>query len=139
MAPFAGLDPDAAVELLRDPTVVDRLPLTMGGPGGPTVQIGLMEGQWCVWTMKVDEAAYTAFFEEQQRTGGPLYPEHRMRFLRPHEVLMRCDDREAMLRRFATVRLVLDANYQPSLQPRDLPHDAAPKASWLRRLLGRDG
>ena len=116
------------------------LPLSMGGPAGPTVIIDRIDGSWCVCTLGIDEAAWQAFADERHRTGQPLFPEHRMQFLRSDQFLLRCPSREALLERFAAVELVLDEGYRPSLRPRAAPIDTVPAGrvgGWLRRLLGR--
>lgn len=127
MAPYASPSPQALIARLQDPAVEAALPLSMGGPAGPTAQFGRLDGQWCLYRLRVDDAAYMAFADARHQAGEPLFPEHRMQFLRPGEVLLRAPSREALLEALAPVEVVLDEQYQVQLRPKGV----------LGRLLGR--
>ena len=64
-------------------------------------------------TLGIDEAAWQAFADERHRTGQPLFPEHRMQFLVPDEVLLRESTREAFIEAFAALEISFDERYQP--------------------------
>ncbi|MEM9453408.1 MAG: hypothetical protein AAGF11_04465 [Myxococcota bacterium] len=116
MAPYFSPPPDVVIGRLAEPRIEAELPLSMGGPAGPTAQIGVLDGQWCLYHLRCDDAAFMAFADEQQRTGQPLFPEHRMRFLVPGEVLVRADDRKSLMAALAGVEATFDANYRLQLK-----------------------
>lgn len=118
MAPFAGPSPEALIERLRQRNIEAELPLSMGGPGGPTAQFGIIDGEWCLYRMRVDEDAWMAFATERNDTDQPLYPEHRMQFLRPAKVLLRAPSRTALLDELAKVEVTLGSNYEVEVRPR---------------------
>jgi len=131
MAPYCSPPPEDVIARLAEPGIEAELPLSMGGPSGPTAQIGLLEGQWCLYRMASDQTAYMAFIDELQREGKPLFPEHHMRFLIPGEVLVRARDRKGLIDALAEYDVKFDANYRLQLEPRSAAR------GLLSRLLGR--
>jgi hypothetical protein len=118
MAPYAGPSPQQVVRMLREPDVERRLPLSMGGPAGPTAQVGLREGRWCLYRLVTDDEAFGAFANERWKAKEPLFPEHRMQFLVPGEILVAADSRTELVAALERVELWLDEGYELRLGPR---------------------
>ncbi len=143
MAPFAGLTPEAVGALLRDREVERRLPLAMGGPAGPTLCVGLLDGDWCLYHMAADDEGFAAFARAQVAANKPLYPEHKMRFLIPGEVVLRRSNRREFLAAYLKLEISFDASYRAIVRGRASAEDAEGFAdgaasrsrgfwSWLR-------
>ncbi len=132
MAPYCSPPPRDIIGRLAEPGIEAELPLSMGGPSGPTAQIGLLDGQWCLYHMASDDAAFMAFADAQHAAGKPLFPEHRMRFLIPGEVLVRAADRQGLVDALARYDAKFDANYRLQLEPR------SGALGLISRLMGRD-
>ncbi len=131
MAPFAGLTPEVVGTLLRDPAVEDRLPLAMGGPSGPTLCVGLLDGDWCLYHMAADNAGFDAFARAQAEANKPLYPEHRMRFLVPGEVVLRRPSRREFLAAYANLEIRFNSSYRAIIRERAGSRSRG-LWSWLR-------
>jgi len=104
--------------MLREPDVERRLPLSMGGPAGPTAQVGLRDGRWCLYRLASDDEAFMAFARARWKAGEPLYPEHRMQFLVPGEILVAAGSRIELLAALEQLELWLDESYQLQLRAR---------------------
>lgn len=118
--------------LLRRRDVEDQLPLAMGGPSGPTLCVGLLDGDWCLYHMAEDSAGWMAFAQARADAGEPLFPEHRMRFLIPGEVVLRCSSRGDFIKAYAELEITFDASYRAIIRSRGAPREPWPW-SWLRR------
>ena len=104
--------------MLREPDVERRLPLSMGGPAGPTAQVGLRDGRWCLYRLVTDEDAFRAFADERWKNEEPLFPEHRMQFLVPGETLVAAGSRTELLAALERIDLWLDESYELQMRPR---------------------
>ncbi|MCX4245663.1 hypothetical protein [Paraliomyxa miuraensis] len=116
MAPYAAPSLQQIIDMLADPDVERRLPLSTGGPAGPTAQIGLRDGRWCLYRLAIDGVAYDAFIEALREANEPLFPEHRMRFLVPGEILLQADGRTELLALLRKRKPWLDDDYQVQLR-----------------------
>lgn len=129
--------------MLGDPEVEQRLPLSLGGPAGPTAEVGIVDGRWCLYRLDIDGAAYSEFVERVRSTGEPFYPEHRWQFLVHGEILLAADDREGLRAALERADARLDSHYQvklrrpPSTSASAPSSEPAPAGGWWSRLWRR--
>jgi hypothetical protein len=116
MAPYAAPSIQQLIDMLTEPDVERRLPLSTGGPAGPTARIGLRDGRWCLFRLAVDGAAWDAFAKARWAAGEPLFPEHRMQFLVPGEILLSAEGRTELLALLREREPWLDDDYQVQLR-----------------------
>ncbi|MCA9688898.1 MAG: hypothetical protein KC636_04765 [Myxococcales bacterium] len=118
MAPFCSPTQEMVLATLHKRDAASHLPIGMGGPAGPSIAVGLLDGDFCLYRLRVDDDAYMAFAMALHEAGKPLFPEHRMQFLVPDEVLLRESTREAFIEAFAALEISFDERYQPVIKPR---------------------
>jgi hypothetical protein len=94
MAPFVGPTRDHLLAMLREARS-PRLPITLGRYA-PQAVVDLVDGEWCLCPLEMDQAAADAAGRAAFAAGGSWMPEMTWRFLRPGAPLLRAPSRQAL-------------------------------------------